>query len=296
MKIYFLSSRPCALTLNGAFFGVTDSFERYAEISLSDTIYAQFSPEGSPPLGCFLTEQLRFTPPDGFEVYLLNDGIALYARDFPPADFILRPIAQAKDNGVLATLFRQGAVQLTAESDEGLSTAPLPDDFQTAQLSFHSGLIFLSTETRLAVYTKKCERLLDERVLSYAVDENLLRASLPLSDALCRTAECAWELTETACTRTEFILRQEQSVPEVGLLAYAFFESVLIGADYAELLCDELRPKAEQIVGFLGDFIAVTLTREPNCCGLVKKVGERLFSVAYFKVETENGKIIDVKG
>lgn len=296
MKIYFLSSRPCALTLNGAFFGVTDTFERYAEISLSDNIYAQFCPQSGLPIGCFLTENLRCSPPDGCEVYLLKDGIALYARDFPPSDFTLHPIAQAKENGVLATLFRQGVVQLTVESEDGLYTAALPDDFQTATLSFHSGLVFVETENRLAVYSKKGERLLTEQVLSYAVEENILRASLPLSDSFCRTAECAWELTETACTRTEFTLCQGSTSPQEGLLAYAFFESVLIGADYEALLCDELRDNATQIVEFLGNFTAVTLTREPNCCGLVKPLGERLFSVAYFRVETEKGKIIDVKG
>ena len=296
MKIYFLSSRLCALTLNGAFFGVTDAFERYAEIALTDNVYAQFSPQGGLPIGCFLNENLRFTPPEGFEVYLLKDGIALYARDFPPVDFTLRPLAQAKNDGVLATLFCQGRVQLTIESTDGLYTAALPDDFQSAELSFHSGLVFVATEKRLAVYTKTGERLLLENILSYAVEENILRASLPLCDGLARTAECAWELTETSCTRTEFTLRQGAGAPQEGLLAYAFFESVLIGANYQEFLCDELQAKAEQIVAFLGDFTAVTLTREPKCCGLIKPLSKRLFTVKYFTVETENGKISDLKG
>lgn len=295
MKIYFLSSRPCALTLNGAFFGVTDKFERYAELSLKDDIYAQFSPEGGLPIGCFLTEALRFSPPERFEVYLLKDGIALYARDFPPADFTLKPLAQAKDNGVLATLFRQGALQLSIEYAGELHTDTLPDTFEHGSVAFHSGLVFVECENCLAVYAKTGERLLLEAVLSYSVEENLLRAVLPLSDAFGRTAECAWELTETACKQTEFTVRQS-AVPKDDLLAYAFFESVLIGANYAELLSDELRPEAEKLVGFLGDFVAVALTADPKCCGLIKKRGERLYQAAYFTVETANGKIIDVKG
>lgn len=296
MKIYFLSSRPCALSLNGAFFGVTDKFERYAEISLKDNIYAQFSPQGGLPIGCFLTENLRFSPPENFEVYLLKDGIALYARDFPPTDFTLKPLSQAKENGTLATLFRQGALQLSIERTGGLYTHTLPENFENGAVAFHSGLVFVEGKNCLAVYAKTGERLLMETVLSYAVEENLLRATLPLSDAFGRTAECTWELTETACKQTGFTIRQSAVVSQDDLLPYAFFESVLIGANYADLLCDELRPEAEKLVGFLGDFIAVTPTADPKCCGLIKKRGERLFEVAYFTVETANGKIIDVKG
>lgn len=296
MKIYFLSSRPCALTLNGAFFGVTDKFERYAEISLKDNIYAQFSPQGGLSIGCFLTDSLRFSPPENFEVYLLKDGIALYARDFPPADFTLKPLAQAKENGVLATLFRQGRLQLSIEYAGELYTDTLPDTFEHGSVTFHSGLVFVECENCLAVYEKTGERLLMETVLSYTVEDNVLRAVLPLSDAFGRTAECTWELTETACAQTEFTVRQSVNAPKDELLAYAFFESVLIGANYAELLSDELRPDAEKIVGFLGDFVAVTLTADPKCCGLLKRKGDRLFEAKYFSVETADGKIIDVKG
>ena len=43
MKIYFLSSQPCMLSLNGTFYGTTDSFERFAELNLSDRIFVKFS-------------------------------------------------------------------------------------------------------------------------------------------------------------------------------------------------------------------------------------------------------------
>ena len=38
MKIYFLSSQPCALIIGGAYFGRTGDFERFAEISLQDNL------------------------------------------------------------------------------------------------------------------------------------------------------------------------------------------------------------------------------------------------------------------
>ena len=298
MKIYFLSSRPCALTLNGVYFGITDSFERSAEVCPSDKIYAEFSPEGALPIGFFITEHIFDSPPKGCEVYLLRDGVAIYARDFPPSDFTLRPIAQAKAGDCLATVFLQGTLQLSVESPSGFFTTDLPSSLNPCEVSFHGDYLLLQGEGMLALYTHSCEPLLLERITEYSLTENTLNATLPLSDRLGRFAKCTWTLTEGKCALTSFTLSQAASKdePPADLLAYAFFESVLIGGNFTAFLADELIPDAEHIRLFLGDFIAVTLTNEPSVCGLVRKKKERLFAVDYFAVEFKNNKIIDVKG
>lgn len=299
MRIYFLSSEPCALRLNGVFFGVTDKFERFADVSLRDNLFVEFLPEGGLPLTFFLTENIRFSPPQGCEVYLLKNAIAVYACDFTPTDTTLRTIAQSRFENCLVTVFKQGSLQVSVETDETFFTSTLPPSFAACEILFHGGLILLKGQNRLAVYTKTGERVLLEEILSFSVEENVLRARLPLSDSRHRVADCAWELSESGCTRTEFTIKQPQvsegETPE-GLLSYAFFESVLIGANYVDFLSDELQPEAERIVSFLGDFEAVILTDNPNVCGLVKRKGERLFEAAYFTVEIEEGKIIDIKG
>ncbi len=298
MKIYFLSAQPCALTLNGVFFGLTDTFERSAEIALSDKIYVQFSPEGALPIGFFITEALPSTPPVGCEVYLVKEGLAIYAYDFPPADFTLKAIAQAREGDTLATLFLQGKLQLSIESPLGFFNATLPPSFAQAELSFQGDFVLVKSADTLGIYSKRCERLFLERVLEYELDADVLIATLPLSDSRNRIAKSRWQLTETGCTLTEFTLQQstdEKATPE-GLIAYAFFESVLLRGDYAAFLSDELQADAENIRAFLGNFLSVVLTEEETTCGLVRKKGERLFAVDYFSVEIENGKIIDVRG
>ena len=291
---------PSALTLNGVFFGVTDKFQRFAEIHLADRIFAQFSPEGALPIGFFITESLPFSPPDGCEVYRLKDGIAVYAKDFPPANTCLLPIAQGREGNTLVTVFTQGRVQVSIESEYGFFNAYLPPSFSVCKITFPEGLILLQGENAFALFNKKGERLLQEDALSVAVEEGVLSATLPLSDALGRTAECKWLLSKDGCTRTACTFRQERREKDEeflrAFLAYAFFESVLIGADYREFLSAELLPEAEQIVAFLGDFTAVTPTDEPTTCGLVKKKAERLFELEYYSVEIKEGKIIDVKG
>ncbi len=304
MKIYFLSSRPCALTVGDAYFGITDRFERFAELSLKDKTFIRFSPENALPVGFFLTEEIRYTPPQGCDVYLLPDGIAIYAHDFPPSDLALRTVSQKRFEDVLATLFFQGHLHLSVESPAGFFIATMPPSFSKSTLSMHAGLLFLQTADALAIYTKTGECVFQENVLSVHMEKNEMRVVLPLSDLFARSAECTYTLTEAGCERTAFTLRQQRTQdgdlsPEKiqsELLPYAFFESLLIGANYAEMLSEELAAKAGDLASFLGDFKAVTLTDNPRVCGLVYKKAERLFEVRRFTVTVENDKIVEIEG
>ena len=296
MKVYFLSSQPCALTLNDVYFGITDTFERFAEVCPTDKIYAKFSPEGALPIGFFITEALLHTPPNGCEVYILRDGVAVYAKDFPPSDFTLRPITQTRDGNRLATVFSQGNLQLSIESASGFFTATLPPSFSTCNIRFHEDFLLLEGDGILALFTQLGKPLLLERIREYSLTGNTLNATLPLSDCLHRYARCEWTLQGDECRLTRFSLTQADTQPVDGLLAYAFFESILIGADFTPFLADELIPDKENIRAFLGDFTAVTLTNEPTVCGLVRKKKDRLFTVEYYSVEIQDGKLVDVKG
>lgn len=298
MKIYFLSSLPATLTLNEAYFGFTDTFERFAEISLKDNIFVRFTPQNALPISFFLTEDIRFTPPNGVEVYLLRDGIALYARDFPPSDFTLRPLAQVRAGNLLATLVMQGRLQLVMQSPDGFFVATLPPAFEKSNLSFHGDFLFVETQNRLAIFNARGEKVFMENILSYEERDGELNALLPLSDRFQRTAKCSYLLSGTTCTRTQFTIQQaklnENTADE--LIPYAFFESVLIGANFEDLLCDELLPQKDKLLQFLGDFESVILTEDASTCGLIRKKGERLFETAYFTVTLQNGKIADIRG
>lgn len=297
MKIYFLSSVPCILRLGGAFFGAVDNFERFADVSLKDELFVEFIPENALPICFFLNDNIRFTPPVGCEVYLLRDGIAVYAKDFPPSDLTLRLIAQAREGNILATVFKQGKVYLSLQSGTDVYTDPLPAAFENCELSFAESLLFLRSPSSLAVYSLQGECLLLEKVLAYTVENQELSATLPLSDSKKRVAQCRWSLSPNACKQTEFLIQQTSADPVQTadeLLPYAFFESVLIGANYADFLSDDLRPRADDLASFLGDFVSVTLTEDPYTCGLIRKRAEGLFEAAYYTVKVENSKITDI--
>ena len=292
------------LSLNGTFYGVTDSFERFAEINLDDNIYVKFSPEGAHPIGFFLTETILSTPPNGCEIYILKDGLAIRACDFSPLDCTLKPIAQKRFDETLVSVFQQGTIQLTMQSPSGFFTSTLPPAFTVCTLSKHSDLFFIEGKNHLAIYTNEGKCVLMEEILSFSVNEQELNATMPLSDSLGRVADCTWRLDKTGCYRTRLTLRQarahdgdiDEEKIHSELLAYTFFESVLLGDNYAELLSKELQPKANSIASFLGDFRAISLTADPYTCGLIQKKAPRLYEVAYFTVKVEHGKITDVTG
>lgn len=295
MKIYFLSSRPCALFLDGEFAGRTDLFERFADVCPKDNAFVRFVPEGALPVSFFLTERLRFSPPDGCEVYILRDGIAVYARDFPPSDFSLKIVAQERLGASLATVFRQGPLQLALETPRGFFVLPLPEEFSRCSVRAESGLIFLEGEGMLAAYTEGGKCVLSKRVGGYRFERGALVASLPLADCLKRTAECRWTLTEDGCFPDKFSVPAPEGIEE-DILPCAFFESVLTGADFSLFLSDELKGRAGHIRAFLGDFSSVSLTKDPMTCGLARKKKDRLYELHYFTVTLEGGKIADIRG
>lgn len=309
MKVYFLSSKPCILTLNGAYFGLTDTFERYAEISPTDNLFAEFTPESGQPIRFFLSENIRLNPPDKCEVYLLKDGLAVYAKDFPPTDLTLRVIAQERESDMLVTVFSQGGVQLSIENGKGFFLSTLPPSFENCALEFYQDFILISSPTQIALYNRRGERLLLEYATSFSFENGNLLATLPLSDSLNRKAECVWQLEDGKAKQTRFTIIQqtkvslpasEQDETRSGkicdeILPYAFLESALLGLDCSAFLCDELQTKANDIKAFLGDYQSVVLTKRANVCGLVRKKADRLFEVDEYFVELTNGKITDVK-
>ena len=302
MKIYFLSSLPCALFIGGAYFGITGDFERFAELSLQDHLPAQFVPEGTQPISCFLSETLPTTPPEHMEVYRLPDGIALRACNFPPSDFSLKPIAQVRNDKTAVTVYQQGGIQVSMETPFGFFNTPLPLAFSECHIEIHGEFIFLHGKNMLAIFHKNGRKLLQERCLQTSIEEEkngmLLHATLPLSDHFQRTAKCVYRLSETQATRLQYTLQTtvptQQNID--GLFVYAFLESVRIGADVTPFLCDALQEKADELHDFLGDFLYVVPTNDPCKCLLVYKKGERLYDVCPFTATLQNGKITDLQG
>ena len=136
MRVYFLSARPAALYVGGAYFGRVSDFERFAEINLSDNLPVRLEAEGMQPLHFFLSEHLPIRPPIGIEVYRLENGIALYATEFIPTNTPLSVVCQKRKDDLLATVVQQGVVTLGIESPNGFFNASLPPSFSNCEVDF----------------------------------------------------------------------------------------------------------------------------------------------------------------
>ena len=304
MKTYFLSSIPCALTINGAFFGVTDLFERFADVHLTDNLFICFTPQNAQPISFFLNDTIRFQAPDGVEVYFVKDGVALFAKDFPPQDYTLRPIAQAQNGQLLVTVFQQGNIQISFQTPAHFCTDVLPRAFSQGEIRFVNDTVLLSAPTHLAVYSSSGKRLFLEEITHFDADGDSLSVTMPLSEVLGRSANCVYQIQKDGLTQISFTLTQARTkngdadITEIQkeLFPFAFFETVRCGGDFTAFLHEELLDKADSLRAFLGEFTAVTPTDDIYTCGLVKRIGERIYETVYYRVSVKDNKICDVTG
>ncbi len=292
MKVRFLSSVPCALTVGGKYYGVTDGFERFAEITLKDNLFACFSPQNALPLGVFLNENLFFAPPEGVYVCLLRDGAAVYARSFPPRLSETRIVAQERFVADLITVFFQGTLCISLETSAGFYISPLPLRYENATISKHGELYFVEGKNALCIFNARGKKLFDEEVLSYTADEATLKASVKLSGGAKRVLYGEWALAQNECYR---ISGKIEGTENSGLIAYDFFENFRVGADVSAFLSHELTEKSEKLGAYLGEYAYAFPCENENECGVLRKKGERIYEADYYVTETSGGKITDFK-
>ena len=179
---------------------------------------------------------------------------------------------------------------------KGFFSATLPPSFSDCQLFFVGDLVGVKTAEEAAVFSTAAERLLLERYTAIEEREGELCLTIPLSDRYRRQADCRYAIEENSLRRTSYQLRQSEAAEKEGLIAYAFFESVRIGADFSAFLCEDLQENAAAVRDFLGDFLHVLPTENPKQCLLVYQKAERLFDVRPFSVEVKEDTITDITG
>lgn len=294
MKLYFYSSRRACLGVNGAYFGCTDEFPRYAELPLSDAPFALFQPEGAQPLGIFLDHRLRKAAPEGFEVYRLHNAVAVYAKRFPPLDFSLRTLSQTRLNGALVTLFRQGGYMLSVDSPEGGFLCALPDFASPPTVETHEGLYLVSDGKTLVAYTPTGERVLQAETNGYRTAGNVLYADVLPRSAVYAAIKRAWTIDERGVRQTENtpVIRSTASFERFP--ACTFLEEMLHGGDYAARLIEPLRERREELRAFLGDFERVYPANDPLSAYVIRNRGAGVFDVKRVCVKLQDGKIEDI--
>ena len=77
MRVIFLAEKPCALTVNAAFLGTVDGFERSAEINPGDGVFCELLPVGYAPVRFRFDENFLRSPPEQVNLYFIRGGVAV---------------------------------------------------------------------------------------------------------------------------------------------------------------------------------------------------------------------------
>lgn len=286
MRFYFLTERPCTLTVNGVFFGTTDLFERSANLDPTQELALEFAPLGDYlPVRFLLNEAFLFAPPPRCSLYFLPEAVALYVDDFLRADASMQILWQKRFSDTLLTLSMQGKLQLNVTTERELRVIPLPERLIDCTVRETVDGFLLESKTAFALVSRKGELLLSEEGSVVSCEEGIT-ALLPYRDALRHSALCTYRQGELVSKK----IRAEREVTETTL-ALALFESVRINADCTPYLSPELTEKVGALQEYLGNFTSVVMTDERDKIGLCYPRKPRVFDVRYFRVEKKDGKI-----
>lgn len=289
MRVYFLAETPCMLFINGLPLGSVDGFERSAEINPDDGVFCEYKSAEYLPVGFRLDQQFLLSPPPQIKLYYVHDGVAVYACDLLRTDQSLKVLLQERFGATRLTLLRQGKIQLDFSDGFHVKLLDLPPSLEHAKAYMVGREYLIEADNAFALVSHEGELLTvsEGHVLE---KDPLLKAEIPFHDSCGHTAVCVWE----AGKLKECKLRAK-TPPTEQTLALALFEGVLIGADVTELLCDELKEKAPDLRDFLGRYLSVVPTQDQAVAGLVYRRKERIYDVRYFRIETSDGKITNLK-
>lgn len=289
MRVYFLAEKTSALRLNGVHVGIVDLFERSIELSVSDGVCVEIAPHGAYlPVRFALDEAFLLSPPEQVRLYFSQDYVAIYVCGFLRADQSMRTLWQTKINGATLTLFLQGKLQLSVQTERGFHLVTLPDELEKSIAEACGEYLLLRAENAFALLSREGELLVcNEGTVLHSGD--ILKAEVPFHDCMGRTAICEWkgEVLQSCTIRS-----RQDATPST--FALALFESAIIGADCTPFLHPSIREKAGSLLDFLGKYHSVVLTEQQDTVGLVYLRKERIFDVRYFTVALTDGLISNV--
>lgn len=304
MRIYFLSARPAALKLNGIYVGIIDHFERHVEMDCGENVLAEIIPDGNDqPINFFINGNFLEDPPEFADVYRMDGEALIHIKTYAKKNAPIQTIAQTRFCGNLITLFSQGGLYLSCEGKE-FFYYELDENFRNAKFEEQTvggyPLLFLKGDGCILAVSEEGKRVFANPAARFECGENLT-ITVPFETCAQAEAECVFSYDGREMKLEKSVTRERQTPPD-GVLHFAFFESVLTRGNFADYLCDGLKPHAEKLFSYFGEFTGVTVPTEKfyaehgriMAAGLVYPVKKNLFDVKYFAVETENQKISNV--
>ena len=306
MYCYFSSEYPAAVKLNGAYLGRVDGEPR--GVSLEENVLVEICPLNSGGNYNFYVDKNFFlSPPPYVCVADLKGGYLIRIAE-RPRDNDFNVVAQQKNDFAAVTVFYDGGLKLSLETPQGFFSDSFSFTAKKAEISFGTidsydfAFVFFKEKRFLCVYAIHGE---PKKVLSLASDGFSLMpftTVLSVNDMAKHKITRVWNYLNGEFTvKSTTVERAESFTPSAlpeKLVPYAFLEELCVGKDCLYYLSDEIIKNADKLRDYLGNFIGVMpppVFRAENEIGLIYKISENKYSVDYVTVQTENGKIVNLK-
>lgn len=310
MRVYFLSRCTAGLKLDGIYAGIIDMFERFFDVDEGASVLCEVIPdENLQPLNFFINSNFFTHPPDFADVYLTGGDAVISLSRYKGKEGGITVIEQAHFSGGTATLFVNGGTPCLMIEGDTTHCHELSREFACAKLSedYIDGhnVLLVEGEGCLCVISESGDRVFYNPFESKKIGKRLeITIAFPTCAGCKAHCEFSYDGNEfkLVSSRTE----ETREIDE-NLRHFAFFESVLTRADCTKYLCEELKPRANDLSSFLGEFVDVSVPSEkfylthPEICaperyaaGLTYPLARNLFKIKYYAVEMKDGLIENV--
>ena len=308
MYYYFASNFPSAVKINGAFLGVISNETKFCDVDSNDAFVeiCSLSP-AEPNVNFLLNNEFLLNPPDNVAITDLKGGYLIKCNSLCLNEkFSL--LAQEKTDLFIASVFTDNGLKISIETPYDFFADQIRLTVKRAKIEYFSLnnhkfvlVCLISDKQHIIVYdvTNKIEKVLLKEVFSYSIQSGFETIE-KLQDIAKHEIKTEWTFDEkftaknvTISTSPDFTLN---SLP-LPVIPYAFAEELLTSGNVLCYLSDKMKPNADKLKGYLGDFIGVMpppIFREDNEVGFIYKLTENKYEVKYHTFELFDGKINNI--
>ncbi len=270
MYLYFLSTLPCAVKYNGEYVGRAS--ENYTVFPVKNGLY-EFIPLASGyEETCFLWNEKQLNDNKNIKIIDLYGGFLIipsFSRraftDFKELFFKTIEIGEIQveiqvyiENGVKLSV-KCGKYKIT----EGVPFVPTALNLEKAHLNGKVYVLAFLSDKKTAAFgfelSEKGIKVIFKRPCDgYVAENDRVILTEAKSDILKHIVTTYWIFSDGVKIEKAEISRKREpySLPE-RLLPYAFFEELKLGRTPIDFLAPKLRPRAEDLKAFAGNFVSI---------------------------------------
>lgn len=274
MYLYFLSTIPCAVKLNGEYLGVAS--ENYSVLPDEKGLFEFVPLCRGYNQSCFVWNGKLVDDDENTRIIDLYGGFLIIPKftrqvvsDFKELFF---KTIDFPDYSVEVRVFTENGVKLSVGrgKDKVIENVPFSPSTLNLEKAFIDGkgyLVAFLSDKKTAVFGFEItngilngngiRNVLKRECDGYKAENETVILSGTLNDILRHTVTSVWTFRDGVKLAKADICRGKEpyELPE-KLLPYAFFEELRLGKDVSDFLTPKIRPRAEELKAFIGDFSA----------------------------------------